>query len=138
VNLTKSLLVPKYLLFVIALFWTGIVAYFCLVESSEIPTINMPDLDKCIHTFFHFVFTLVWFLFLRKQLQRNNVVKPLFYSFLFSLFFGIGIEFMQQLYTSTRAGDFLDFIANAIGAILALFTVVLCNRFNVLNSILKN
>jgi VanZ family protein len=130
--------VPKFLLFIIALFWTGIVVYFCLAESNEIPTIEIPNLDKCVHTFFHFVFTLVWFLFLRKQIQRNNVIKPLFYSFLFSLFFGIGIEFMQQLYTTTRSGDFFDFVANAIGAILALFTVVLCNRFNILNSILKN
>jgi VanZ family protein len=130
--------VPKFLLFVIALFWTGIVAYFCLVESGKIPTIEIPNLDKCIHTFFHFVFTIVWFLFLRKQLQNNTVIKPLLYSFLFSLFFGIGIEFMQQQCTTTRSGDFLDFVANAIGAILALFTVVLCNRFNILNSILKN
>ncbi|TRX38628.1 hypothetical protein FNW52_00850 [Flavobacterium sp. ZT3R18] len=128
---------PKYLLFIIALFWTGVVAYFCLVESNKLPTIQIPNVDKCIHTFFHFVFTLVWFLFLRKQLQHNDVIKPLLYSFLLSLFFGIGIEIMQQLCTTTRLGDFLDFIANAIGAILALFTVVLCNRFNVLNSILK-
>jgi VanZ family protein len=130
--------VPKFLLLLIALFWTGIVAYFCLVESSEIPTIDIPNLDKCIHTFFHFVFTLVWFLFLRKQLQHNNVIKPLLYSFLFSVFFGIGIEIMQQLCTTTRSADFFDFVANAIGATLALFTVVLCNKFNVLNSIFKN
>jgi VanZ family protein len=129
--------VPKFLLFIIALFWTGIVTYFCLAESSDIPTIDIPNLDKCVHTFFHFVFTLVWFLFLRKQLQSNNVIKPLLYSFLFSLFFGIGIEFIQQLYTTSRSGDFLDFVANAIGATLALFTVILCNRFNILNSILK-
>ncbi|WP_268848769.1 VanZ family protein [Flavobacterium aestivum] len=129
---------PKFLLFVIALFWTGIVAYFCLVESSEIPTIDIPNLDKCIHTFFHFVFTLVWFLYLRKQLQYSNVIRPLFYSFLFSLIFGIIIEFLQQLCTTTRSADFFDFIANAIGALLALFTVVLCNRFNILNNVFKN
>jgi VanZ family protein len=130
--------VPKLLLFLIALIWTGIVAYFCLVDSGKIPIIVIPNLDKCVHTFFHFVFTLVWFLFLRKQMQCNNVIKPLLYSFLFSLFFGIGIEFIQQLYTATRSGDFFDFVANAIGAILALFLVVLCNRFNFLNSILKD
>jgi VanZ family protein len=135
---TKNLLVPKFLLFLIAFFWTGTVAYFCLAESSEIPTISFPNLDKCVHTFFHFMFTLVWFLFLRKQLQLNNVIKPLFYSFLFSLIFGIGIEILQQFYTKTRAGDFLDFVANSIGGILALFSIVLCNRFNILNSILKN
>jgi VanZ family protein len=129
--------VPKYLLFVIALFWTVIVAYFCLVESNKLPTIQIANLDKYVHTFFHFVFTLVWFLFLRKQLQHEDVIKPLLYSFVLSLLFGTGIEIMQQCCTATRAGDFLDFIANAIGAILALFTVLLCNKLNVLNSIFK-
>lgn len=128
---------PKFILFIIAFLWTGVVTYFCLAESNKLPIINISNLDKCIHAFFHFVFTLVWFLFLRKQLHHNNVMTALLYSFLFSLFFGVGIEFVQQLYTTSRSGDFLDVVANSIGAILALFTVVLCNRFNILNSILK-
>jgi len=129
--------VPKYLLFLVALLWTGIVSYFCLINSSEIPTINIPNLDKCIHTFFHFVFTFVWFLFFRKQLQIDNAIKPLMYSFLFSFVFGITIEILQQSITTTRHADVLDVVANSIGATLALFTVLICNKFNILNSVLK-
>jgi VanZ family protein len=130
--------VPKYLLFLVALLWTGVVAYFCLIKSSEIPTIEIPNLDKCVHTFFHFVFTFVWFLFFRKQLQLNYITRPLLYSFLFSFLFGIGIEIGQKLMTTTRHADVLDVVANLVGATLAVFAVILCNKFNFLNSILKN
>ncbi|CAN1573715.1 VanZ-like [Flavobacteriaceae bacterium] len=128
---------PKFLLFFVALLWTGIVSYFCLVNSNEIPTINIPNLDKFIHTFFHFVFTFVWFLFFRKQFRRDNTVKPLMYSFVFSFVFGIAIEILQQQITSTRHADILDIVANTTGATLAVFTVLICIKFNILNSVLK-
>ncbi|WP_243636357.1 VanZ family protein [Flavobacterium aquariorum] len=112
-------------------------SYFCLVNSNEIPVINIQNLDKCIHTFFHLVFTFVWFLFFQKQFQSDNRIKPLMYSFIFSFVFGIAIEILQNLITTTRSADVLDVLANVVGAILAVFMVVICNRFNILNSILK-
>jgi VanZ family protein len=129
--------VPKYFLFLVALLWTGIVSYFCLVNSNEIPAINIPNLDKYIHIFFHFVFTFVWFLFFRKQYQMDNTMKPLMYSFVFSLVFGIAIEILQQLITTTRHADILDIVANGTGATLTVFAVLICNKFNILNSVLK-
>jgi VanZ family protein len=136
--LTKNLLVPKYLLFLVALLWTGVVTYFCLIKSSEIPSIEIPNLDKCVHAFFHFVFTFVWFLFFRKQLQLDYVTKPLLYSFLLSFIFGTGIEIGQKLFTTTRHADVLDVAANVTGGVLAVFTIIICNKLNFLNSILKN
>jgi VanZ family protein len=129
--------VPKYLLFLVALFWTGIVSYFCLVSSSDIPTIDIPNLDKCIHTFFHLVFTFVWFLFFSKQLQNDTIFKPLMYSVVLSVVFGITIEILQNLITTTRSADVLDIVANMVGSTLAIFVIVILNKSNILNSILK-
>jgi VanZ family protein len=129
--------VPKYLLFFVAVLWTGLITYFCLIQSSAIPTIEIPNLDKCVHTFFYFVFTFVWFLFFRKQLQIANGFKPLFFSFLLSLIFGIIIEILQEVITTTRQADIFDVFANLTGSILAILTVLICNKLNVLNSILK-
>ncbi|OOG74676.1 VanZ family protein [Flavobacterium sp. A45] len=128
---------PKYLLFLVALLWTGIVSYFCLVNSNEIPVINIPNLDKCIHTFFHLVFTFVWFLFFNKHLQIDSIVKPLVYSVVFSFVFGIIIEILQNLITTSRNADVFDIVANSVGTILAVFVIVICNKFNILNLILK-
>mgnify|MGYP003606699734 CR=1 FL=1 len=135
-KLTKSLSVPKFLLFTVALLWTGIVAYLCLIQSSDIPVINIPNLDKCIHTFFHLVFTFVWFLFFYKQLKLDSVFKPLLISFLLSFLFGIGIEILQGLITTTRSADVLDGVANLIGALLAVSLVVVCDKYNILKRIL--
>jgi VanZ family protein len=130
--------VPKNILFVFALIWTGLIAYFCLIRSSAIPAIEIPNLDKCIHTFFHFVFTIVWFLYFRKQLQFEYAIKPLMYAVLFSFVFGILIEILQQTITTTRQADVLDVVANIIGSILAVFIVLMANKFNFLNTIFKN
>ncbi|WP_414655556.1 VanZ family protein [Flavobacterium sp.] len=128
----------KYFFLFVALLWTGIVSYFCLIPSDEVPVINIPNIDKCIHGFFHFVFTFVWFLFFRKQLRFYNNLKPLLTAFMFSFVFGIGIELMQQFFTTTRQADVLDGVANVTGALLAVLAVIICNKFNILNSILKN
>ena len=128
---------PKYLLFLVALLWTGIVSYFCLVNSNEIPVINIPNLDKCIHTFFHLVFTFVWFLFFSKQLKLDTIFKPLMFSVVFSFVFGITIEVLQNLITTTRNADAFDIVANMVGSILAVFVVVICDKSSVLNLILK-
>jgi VanZ family protein len=110
-----------------------------LVDSSKIPTIQIENLDKWIHSFFHFVFTLVWFLFFKKQFQsNNNIVKSLLFAFFFSFCFGILIEFLQQLYTTTRKGDVLDVIANTFGALLGILTIVIGNRLSLFDRILKS
>nr|WP_325260228.1 VanZ family protein [Flavobacterium sp.] len=84
------------------------------------------------------MFTFVWFLFFRKQLRFYNNLKPLLTAFMFSFVFGIGIELMQQFFTTTRQADVLDGVANVTGALLAVLAVIICNKFNILNSILKN
>jgi VanZ family protein len=100
------------------------------MKSSDIPQINMPNLDKVIHVFFHFVFTVLWFLFFKKKLNSSNSFRSLAISFVFSFFFGIVIEMMQQFFTTTREGDILDIVANLFGAALAVIAIVLLNKFN--------
>lgn len=123
---------PKSIVFLIALSWTGLVTYSCLVQSSDVPVINVPNLDKYIHAFFHFVFTFVWFLFFCKQLKFNYIFKPLLIAFLFSVVFGIIIEILQGVLTTTRSAEVMDFLANLVGATLAFFTVVICYKYKIL------
>jgi VanZ family protein len=113
-----------------ALFWTGVILFFCLIKSSDIPKVNIQNLDKVIHAFFHFVFVLLWFLFFKKKLKSTNLFKPLTISFVFSIIFGTVIEMLQQFFTSTRSGDSLDVLANLSGAALAVVGIVLLNKFN--------
>lgn len=118
----------KNLFFWIAFSWTLVVAYFCLVPSSDIPSVSIPHLDKLAHSFFHFVFTILWFLFFKKQVKKRNQTKLLVGSVIFSLFFGIVIEVLQVRLTTTINGDFFDVLANLSGAILAFVFVLIVKQ----------
>lgn len=118
---------PKQIYFWIALSWSGLIVFSCLLPSNDIPQVNIPYLDKVIHSFFYFVFSSLWFLFFKKKLNSSNIFKPLVISFLFSVFFGIGIELMQKFFTVTRSADTFDVIANLFGASLAVIVILLLN-----------
>jgi VanZ family protein len=120
--------VLKQLFFWAAVLWTGIVFTLCLVQSNSLPVINIVNLDKFIHAFFHFVFTSLWFLFLISHTEKKKVFMPLMTSFVLSVFFGIAIEVLQGLYTTTRKEDILDILANISGATLAVFVIVIYYR----------
>jgi VanZ family protein len=120
--------VLKQLIFLAAVFWTGIVLTLCLVQSNSLPVVKIVNLDKYVHAFFHFVFTSLWFLFFIGSTQNKNIFRPLLIAFMLSVFFGIIIEILQGLYTTTRREDILDVAANVFGATLAVFTIVIYYR----------
>lgn len=113
-----------------ALFWSGVILFFCLIKASDIPQVDVPNLDKAIHATFHFVFTVLWFLFFKKKLKTSNIFRSLVISYVFSFFFGIAIELMQEFFTTTRSADIMDELANLSGASLAVVAVVLLNKCN--------
>jgi VanZ family protein len=121
--------VPKALYFWIALSWTGVIAYLCLTPSSNLPAVSVPYVDKLVHVSFHFAFTLFWFLFFKKQLGSKRVIKPLVLVFIFSVFFGIGIEILQGSYTTTRRGDVIDVLANTTGAMIAVLVILIYSKY---------
>jgi VanZ family protein len=120
--------VLKNFFFWIALCWTVVVGFLCLTPSNDIPSVDIPNLDKLVHAFFHFVFTILWFLFFKKQVKKKNQNKLLLVAVCFSIVFGIGIEILQDQLTTTRNGDFFDVLANFTGAILAFVFVLFAKR----------
>ena len=118
----------KNLFFWIALCWTGVVLFFCLAPSNDIPAVNIHNLDKLVHAFFHFVFTILWFLFFKKQVKKKNQLKLLVVAVVFSVLFGIGIEILQDQFTTSRNGDFFDVLANFMGAVIAFSFVLFAKK----------
>ncbi|KAF2082957.1 VanZ family protein [Flavobacterium sharifuzzamanii] len=117
---------PKQLLLIWAIICSGIITYFCLTDSSNIPTVNFPSIDKIVHFCFHFGFTISWILFFKKELKGKDAddYKAYLISFIFSVFFGITIEILQSALTVTRASDVTDVLANALGAVVAVFSAI--------------
>ncbi|WP_165783981.1 VanZ family protein [Flavobacterium alvei] len=113
-----------------AIFWTGIILFLSLENANEIKQIEIPNFDKLIHAVFHFVFTTLWFLYLKKKLVTITNFPLLSFALMGSFFFGIAIELMQQYFTTTRSADVLDVLANLFGASLAVISIILLNNYN--------
>ncbi|MCI4442839.1 MAG: VanZ family protein [Lentimicrobium sp.] len=122
----------KKIFFWTALTWSGIILVSCLIKSDEIPQIGMdiPNLDKVVHAFMHFVFTLLWFFYFKKKIGNLKNYKLLLISLVLSFFFGIAIELMQRFFTVTRNADVYDVFANLSGATLAVMVIILVNKYN--------
>ncbi|MCD0468014.1 VanZ family protein [Flavobacterium sp. ENC] len=117
---------PKQLLLCWAILCSGIITYFCLTDSSNIPAVVFPNIDKIVHFCFHFGFTISWILFFKKELKGKEAddFKAYLVAFIFSVFFGITIEILQSVFTTTRAADVTDILANTIGGTTAIFTAI--------------
>ncbi|WP_310560754.1 VanZ family protein [Flavobacterium sp.] len=120
----------KNLFLTAALFWTGVILFLCLDNANNLPVINILYIDKVIHVVLHFVFTTLWFLYLKKKLDNASNFKPLALAFVFSFIFGILIELMQQYFTTTRIADIFDVLSNLLGASFAVTTIILLNAYN--------
>lgn len=118
----------KLLLLCWALIVSGVIAYFCLTDSSNIPAINIPSIDKIVHFCFHFGFTISWILFFKKELKGTDDAKAYLVSIIFSVLFGITIEILQGVYTTTRASDVTDVLANTLGAMFAIFMAIVFKK----------
>ena len=116
-----------------AVSWTLIVFSLCLVKSSEIPVVNIVNLDKLVHAFFHFVFVILWFTWFSYQYKQVAYYKLVAIVFILSVFYGVAIEVAQLVFTETRFADVFDVLANLTGAVLgvaALTLVVKVFRIN--------
>lgn len=120
-----------------AFIWTGIILYLCLVRMSELPAITIPYVDKIVHAFFYFLFSILWFYALRFYFDKQRRAKLLMIVFFLALFFGIAIELFQNYLTTYRNGDVLDVIANTSGSLLAIFVIILLDKKDFLSKISK-
>ena len=127
VKLTKHLLEHKKTIQVLTFFWTGLVAYLCLVNSNNLPNVSMFRFDKIGHLSFHFGITFLWYLFWKTTFKNENKYA-LLKAFLFSFFFGISIEICQGVFTATRQSDVHDVLANTIGALIAVAFICILNK----------
>jgi VanZ family protein len=124
VKLTKRLLEHKKIFLWLAIAWTAIVTFFCLVNFNELPTVGIKNFDKLGHMSFHIGITVFWFLYFKFQ-KSDTDKKSLVSAFLFSFFYGVGIELTQAFFTTTRKGDILDVCANTTGSGLAILVIVI-------------
>lgn len=84
--------------------------------------------DKYVHFTFYFVFTVLWFIFLKRK--RGNTAKTRFLVFILGFTFGIIIELCQEFFTADRSADVKDVLANTSGSAGAILFLWLKDKFS--------
>jgi len=65
-----------------------------------------------------------------KRKKGELEIKSVFISLTIAIFYGLLIELMQMLVFKSRGAEFWDFVANTVGAIVAVLTYRLVNRIS--------
>lgn len=123
-----NLLVPNKIYIWLAVLWTLIIVVLCLESADDLPKVKIYGFDKIAHVIIHLVFTFLWFMSLMSL--KLKFKKAIFFAFLFSVAFGISIEILQQLLTTTRKADILDVLANITGGFLTVWLVFNLKKLN--------
>ncbi len=88
------------------------------------PQVGIPSADKYVHSIFHFLFTIFWFLHFDATSDRK-VSLNLIIVFVLSLLFGVAIEFAQAVLTISRKAEVADVVANTYGAIAGVVSMII-------------
>jgi VanZ family protein len=93
---------------------------------DKVPIIKIPHIDKIVHFLMYFGLTSVIIFENRKLI--NNVRQLLLIS-LIPLFYGILMEVLQTVLTTSRTGDIFDALFNTIGIFTSLLLSIWINPF---------
>ncbi len=131
----KRLLGKNFLLF-LAVLYSCVITILFFISSSGMPKIGIAHLDKVVHFGIFFGFTFLWlsFLYLRNNLKLSTRAIVMF--FIVSIIYGTLIEVFQELFTSSRAFDIFDILADTLGSLTGILAFQKTKRFfNFKNSI---
>ena len=90
------------------------IAYLSLLREPSIALPSVPGIDKWIHGVMYLILTLT---LLWDSQQRPNLW---WIAGVFSAIFGGFIEVLQELFFYPRMGDWMDWLADCIGVIIAI------------------
>lgn len=107
---------------------------FAIVLLSLLPvpdvrmTVEVPLMDKWAHMVMYGVLTLVIWLEYIKAHRQMRGRRLLLLAFLAPIAMGGALELMQAYLTTCRSGEWLDFVANSIGAVVGAGCGLLASR----------
>lgn len=112
--------------------WAAFILVLCGIPGNQINKvkfIDIPHLDKFVHFFLYFVFTLLLISENNKQRNYRKVtVDAILIAAAISLSYGALIEILQKFIFINRSAEILDMVANTFGFLLAALSYRYINR----------
>lgn len=122
-------MLKKYAL-LIAVVYTILLSTISLVSIKGIPDVGISFGDKIFHFLAYFLLTFLCFnAFVFKYGFTKK--KALICTVVFSMVFGIIIEALQGMITSSRLSDIYDAAANGFGVLLATWVLLVKNKIQI-------
>jgi VanZ family protein len=107
-----------------------VILVLCMMSTTPLPAAPMKNFDKLVHTIMFLGLSGVIFFDNTGYLRFPITKKRIFWgTFVFPVAFGGIIELLQTCLTSTRKGDWYDFLFDVIGAFLGWGIALLINRW---------
>jgi|SaaInlStandDraft_5_1057022.scaffolds.fasta_scaffold63853_3 VanZ family protein len=108
--------------------WTLIILLVCLMPGDNLPSssfLSFKGSDKLIHTTLYLVLIILvgkgLVNYFKSSYSRSRIIVI---AFLYCLFLGVGIEFIQSVFVAGRLGDVFDVLANAIGSSIGVVILI--------------
>jgi len=102
-------------------FWLIGVTILSLVKLGKISAITVENSDKYVHFIFYFITAFLFYMTLKSF--SVHFFKRIALSFVFSVAYGIVIEVLQEVLTTSRHFEWGDIIANSLGAFFSLILI---------------
>lgn len=99
----------------------AVITYLSLMHVPEIPEVeDVPLIDKWTHMVMYATLTLaIWIQYLKSHKQINKI-KLSVIGIIVPITWGGLMELAQAYLTTYRSGDWMDFVANSIGVLIAI------------------
>lgn len=123
----------KKQVFFITIFYSLALASVCLISFKKLPDIGVSFGDKLFHSFTYVILVFLWYNSLVFHFKRDKI-NSIIYASIIGIIFGIIIEVLQGVFTTTRHADVFDVLANSLGVLVAASLLVLKNRNTVKKS----
>jgi VanZ family protein len=121
----SAFLIPMFLKYNYkALLWAVLILIVCSIPGNELPDIsswNFPGMDKAVHVFLYFIFTILLVKGFRQQSSFRKLQKHFFiFAIATGIAYGLLIEIFQQTLLVGRSAEINDVLANTGGTALGI------------------
>jgi len=117
--------VPKTKLFIPAVIWFFVIFYLLIMPGKKIPhggIFGIPNFDKLVHaSLFGMQVLLAGFPFVKSATASKVLLLKISVA---AVLYGIAMEFVQKYFTTDRAFDYWDMLADAVGALAGYWCII--------------
>jgi VanZ family protein len=101
--------------------WVILIGYLCLAPADEFKKVHItiPYFDKVVH----FGLFLILGMLIGAKREFRLAVTIYFWQVFFSVIYGGLIELAQNYFTTSRKGDWMDWVADLVGLFFGIYVI---------------